>query len=83
MSMEPVWQLRIMAWVSDAIMKNGSLARENGGSFWTKLTMVDEEDRKDGFLERENQGEEETNSIEELERRELSCAENFFPLHLR
>jgi hypothetical protein len=42
-----------MAWVGDAIMKNGGLARENGGSFWTKLTMLDEEDRKDGFLERE------------------------------
>jgi hypothetical protein len=49
MSMEPVWRLRIMAWVDDAIMKNGGLARENGWSFWTKLTMVDEEDRKDGF----------------------------------
>ncbi len=43
MGMEPVWRLRIMARVGDAIM-------ENGRNFWTKLTMVDEEDRKDGFL---------------------------------
>jgi hypothetical protein len=32
-----------MARVGDAIM-------ENGRNFWTKLTMHDEEDRKDRFL---------------------------------
>ncbi len=43
MGMEPVWRLQIMARVGDAIM-------ENGRNFWTKLTMHDEEDRKDRFL---------------------------------
>jgi hypothetical protein len=30
MGMEPVWQLRIMARVGDAIMENDDLALENG-----------------------------------------------------
>jgi len=30
MGMEPVWRLRIMAKVGDAIMENGGLVLENG-----------------------------------------------------
>jgi len=30
MGMEPVWRLRIMARVGDAIMENGGLVLENG-----------------------------------------------------
>jgi hypothetical protein len=30
MGMEPVWRLRIMTRVGDAIMENGGLALENG-----------------------------------------------------
>jgi hypothetical protein len=50
MGMEPMWRLQIMARVGDAIMENGGLALEDGWSFWTELTKVEEKDRKDGFL---------------------------------
>ncbi len=50
MGMEPMWRLRIMARVGDAIIENGGLALEDGWSFWTELTKVEEKDRKDGFL---------------------------------
>jgi hypothetical protein len=71
-----------MAWVGDAIMKNGGLARENGRSFWMKLTMVDEEDRKDGFLERRIFRRGRRDSIEELERESLAVL-RIFPLRLK